>query len=152
MKQMRTKEEMKMAAKALLADYRKNHAGEPEACMAYPLPQRPDGTQSVYRVSARAESGEVSVFEFDFPVPSRPCIPWPDLDNSLPHHCVTCEWGEHRGLGTCYCRHEKEVTSGRCPDWEISPEVIGLARVEYYKALHEKHYGQCGIAVTYSAP
>lgn len=152
MKQMRTKEEMKMAAQAILTDYRKSFAGIPETCMVYPLPQRPDGTQTAYRVRASAESGATYLFEFDFPVPVTPYIPWPDLDNSLPHHCTTCEWEDHRGLGTSYCRHEKEVTCGNCPDWEISPEVIGRARVEYYKALHEKHYGQCGISVTIPKP
>jgi len=116
----------------------------PEHYTLYPLP---DDRQAIavkdrFRIGMTLESGEVLIFEYDVPVPCRQDIPWEDLENSLPHHCQTCEWDFMRGKGTSYCRSAQEICGGACPEWEISPDAIRLATVEYYKQLHEKHYGK----------
>ena len=123
----------------------------PERCTIYPMPKKAGDKQNTHKTGITLENGEVHIFEFGFAVPCLYGIPWEDLNNILPHHCITCEWNFLFGCGTSYCKHEKEMTSEDCPDWEISPDAIRLASVEYYKALHEKHYGQCGVVVSPSA-
>lgn len=116
----------------------------PEHYTLYPLP---DDRQAVAakersRIGMTLESGEVLIFEFDFSVPPQFEIPWEDLENSIPHHCITCEWNSERGKGTPYCISTQDIRGGTCPEWEISPNAIRLATVEYYKQLHEKNYGK----------
>ena len=119
----------------------------PEHYTLYPLPDDKRGGQEYVSIGVTTKNGEVLVFEFDFSVHIGFSIPWEDLDNSLPHHCKTCEWDFWRGKGTSYCKATEEICSGSCPDWEISPDVLGDAKAEYYKQLHEKHYGKVCISV-----
>ena len=114
----------------------------PEHYTLYLLPDDKRGGQEYSRFGMTMESGEVLIFEFDFSVPCRMEIPWEDLENSLPHHCKTCEWDFCRGKGTSYCTAKDEVCSGECAYWEISPDSISLSMAEYYKKLYEKHYGK----------
>ena len=113
----------------------------PEHYTLYLLPNDKRGGSEYSRHCMTMEIGEVLLFEFDFSVPGRFNIPWEDLENSIPHHCSTCEWNFWRGKGTSYCTEMEEISCGECPKWEISPDVISLAMAEYYKKLYEKHYG-----------
>lgn len=119
----------------------------PQHYTLYPLPDDKRGGQEYSRIGMTLENGEVLIFEFDFPVPGRINIPWESLENSLPHHCKTCEWNLWRGKGTSYCTETEEISSRECPNWEISPDAISLAATEYYKHLHQKHYGNTCISV-----
>lgn len=119
----------------------------PEHYTLYLLPDDKRGGQTYSRIGMTTENGEVLIFEFDFSVPGHSSIPWEDLDNSIPHHCKTCEWNLWRGKDTSYCTETEEVSSGECTDWEISPDAIRLATAEYYKQLHEKCYGKNCISV-----
>lgn len=119
----------------------------PERYALYPLPDDRRGGQEYARIGMTLGSGEVLIFEFDFSVPLRFNIPWEDLESSIPHHCKTCEWNLWLGKGTTYCTETEEISSGECPDWEISPDAISLAVAEYYKQLHEKHYGKACVSV-----
>lgn len=119
----------------------------PDHYELYPLPDDRRGGQEYARIGMTLGTGEVLIFEFDFSVPRRIDIPWEALENSLPHHCKTCEWDFCRGKGTSYCTAKDEVCSGECAYWEISPDAISLAVAEYYKQLHEKHYGKACVSV-----
>lgn len=122
---------------------------KPEKCTVYPLPVwSPVKTENAYIISKKAENGEVFIFEFGFPVPINTCeISWRELESSIPHHCSTCEWDFCRGKGTPYCKATEEICSGECPDWDLAPDAIRLAGLEYYKQLHEKHYGKISVSV-----
>ena len=75
----------------------------PEHYTLYPLPDDKRGSQEYACIGMTIETGEVLLFEFDFTVPGRFCLPWECLENSIPHHCKTCEWNLWRGKGTSYC-------------------------------------------------
>lgn len=110
----------------------------------YPLPDNRKGPSSTYcRKSITLDSGEVLVFEFDF----VPHTFWDDLENHIPHNCATCEWVDFRGRGTSYCKTPTETPEAHCEDWELSPDVIRFAQSEYYKYLHNKHYGTTSVSV-----
>ena len=127
------------------------YGGMPERVTVYPLPVwSPVKADGSYKRSARTSAGEIAIFEFGFPALELGAVPWEDLDESLPHHCKTCEWDFMRGKGTSYCRSQEEVCEGSCTEWEISPDEIGTAMVEYYKQLHESSYGPCGVVVSLS--
>ena len=135
-------------AQALLKWY----GSTPERCTVYPIPEwSPVRLEGSYKRNCKTSSGEVAIFEFGFPVPHFGNIPWNDLDESLQHHCKTCEWDFCRGKGTPYCSESKEITDGECASWMISPDEIGTATAEYYRQLHEKHYGPCGVVISPSA-
>ena len=119
----------------------------PEHYTLYPLPDDKRLGQDYSYIGMTTETGEILLFEFDFTVPGRFCLPWECLENSIPHHCSTCEWDFMRGKCTSYCTETEEITSGECKAWEISPNVFGIAAAEYYKQLHEKHYGKTCISV-----
>lgn len=119
----------------------------PEHYTLYLLPDDKRGSQEFSRIGMTTENGEALIFEFDFSVPRRLDIPWEYLENSLPHHCKTCEWNFCRGKDTSYCAETEEICSGECPNWEISPDAINLAIAEYYKQLYKKHYGTACISL-----
>lgn len=120
---------------------------KPEKCTVYPLPVwSPVKTENAYIISKKAENGEVFLFEFGFPV-SLDCIPWKDLENSIPHHCKTCDWAYFEAKGTPYCPNKDDVCSGSCPGWEMSWGAVSIAQLEYCKQLHEKHYGKIRVSV-----
>lgn len=119
----------------------------PEHYTLYPLPDEKRGGQEYACIGMTMESGEVLLFEFGFTVPGSHCIPWECLENSIPRQCKTCEWDFWRGKGTSYCTETEEISAGECPDWEISPDVLRTAAAEYYKQLHEKHYGKISVSV-----
>ena len=119
----------------------------PERYTLHLLPDDRRGGREYDRICMTLGSGEVLIFEFDFSVPGRFTIPWEDLENSIPHHCSTCEWNLWRGKGTSYCTETEEISSGECLGWEISPDVLSLAAAEYYKQLHKKHYGKACVSV-----
>lgn len=119
----------------------------PERYTLYPLPDDKRRGQEYARIGMSMESGEVLIFEFDFSVPGWIGIPWECLESSLSHNCKTCEWDFWRGKGTSYCTVIEEINNGECADWEISPDAISLAAAEYYKQLHEKHYGKACVSV-----
>ena len=126
---------------------RKHFGRVPEHYTLYPLPDDKRGGQEYACIGLTTETGEVLLFEFDFTVPGRFCLPWECLENSVPHHCNTCEWDFCRGKGTPYCKATEAICSGECPDWEISPEAVNPAVIAYYKQLHEKHYGKISVSV-----
>ena len=129
-------------------DLFKKHFGRvPERATLYPLPDDKRVGQEYACIGMTTETGEVLLFEFDFTVPGRFCLPWECLENSIPHHCKTCEWNLWRGKGTSYCTETEEITSGECKAWEISPDVLRTAAAEYYKQLHEEHYGKISVSV-----
>lgn len=129
-------------------DLLKKHFGRvPERYTLYPLPDDRRGGQEYACIGMTTEAGEVLLFEFDFTVPGRFCLPWECLESSIPHHCSTCEWNLWRGKGTSYCTKTEEISNGECPDWDISPDALSLAAAEYYKQLHEKHYGKISVSV-----
>lgn len=114
----------------------------------YPLPEVRRGPKSEYhRTVVKTDAGEILVFEFDFVPVNAFQIPWEELESHIPHTCSTCEWKELRGHGTAYCGIPIEVTEESCPEWEISPDSLSLAKAEYYKALHQKHYGTACISL-----
>ena len=119
----------------------------PEHYTLYPLPDDRQAAKDRSRIGMALETGEVLIFEYDFTVPGRFCLPWECLENSIPHHCKTCEWNLWRGKGTSYCTETEEISSGECKAWEISPDVLRTAAAEYYKQLHEKHYGKISVSV-----
>lgn len=121
----------------------------PEKCTVYPLPYwSPVKIESSYIIGKKENSGEIFIFEFGFPVPMDISgIPCNELDSVLPHTCKTCEWNFWRGKGTSYCKETTEITAGACPAWELSPDAIRLAEIEYYKQLHEKHYGKVCVSL-----
>ena len=129
-------------------DLFKKHFGRvPERATLYPLPDDKRGGQEYACIGMTTETGEVLLFEFDFTVPGRFCLPWECLENSIPHHCKTCEWDFLRGENTLYCPRTAEVISGECPDWELGPMAHVTAEAEYLKQLHEKHYGKISVSV-----
>lgn len=119
----------------------------PERYSLYPLPDDRRGGQEYARIGMTLENGEVLIFEFDFSVPGIFNIPREDLENSVPHHCSTCEWNLWRGTSTSYCTETEEISSGECPDWEILQDENSLAAAAYYKRLHEKHYGKACVSL-----
>lgn len=133
------------------------YGGMPERVTVYPLPVwSPVKEEKSYKRSARTSAGEIAIFEFGFRAPNEfpfegvEAISWEELDGSLHHHCKTCEWDFMRGHGTSYCRSQEEVCEGSCAEWQISPDEIGTAKVEYYKQLHGSNYGPCGVVVSLS--
>ena len=119
----------------------------PEHYSLYLLPDDKRGGQEYVYTCMEAENGEVLFFEFDFSAASRFSIPWEELENSILHHCSTCEWDYCRGKGTSYCKATEEISSGACPDCEIGPEAVHPAVIAYYKQLHERHYGKISVSV-----
>ena len=119
----------------------------PEHYSLYLLPNDKRGGQEYSYTCMEAEDGSVLFFEFDFAAACRFSIPWEDLENSVPHHCSTCEWDFCRGKSTSYCKAIEEICSGECPDWEMGPIAHNLAVETYLKQLHEKHYGKISVSV-----
>jgi len=71
------------------------------------------------------------VLTFDF-IPPEPTPA--QLAKFVPHTCQTCEW--------CNMCNRPEQTNGQpCTGWEISCDAFCLATIEYYKDIHQKHYG-----------
>ena len=119
----------------------------PEHYELYPLPNGRTPEKEYGLRSVTVEDGKVMIFEFDFAVPYWGDIPWEDLDNSVQHCCKTCEWDFCRGKSAVYCPGTEVERSETCDAWELSPDAISFAVAEYYKALHEKHYGTTCISV-----
>ena len=119
----------------------------PDHYELYPLPSGITPGKESTRVGMTMENGKVLIFEFDFSVPRMLSIPWEDLDNSVRHCCETCEWDFCRGKSAIYCPSAEGEYRELCNAWELSPDVICLAQAEYYKRLHEQHYGNTCISV-----
>ena len=68
---------------------------------------------------------------FDF-VPPEPTMA--QLEEFVLHTCGTCEF---KGC----CNYSVPTAGAICPHWAISCDAYWSATTEYYKALHEKHYG-----------
>ena len=119
----------------------------PDHYELYPLPGGITSGKESTRISMTMENGRILIFEFAFCVPLRLNIPWEDLENSLPHHCETCEWNFCRGKNVVYCPSKDGEHREDCSAWELAPDAVSLATAEYYKKLHEKHYGNTCISV-----
>ena len=116
----------------------------------YELYALPDGKKAAgvkNRISVTTEDEKVFNFEFDFRVPNKNDIPWKDLDNSVKHCCKTCEWDFCRGKNAVYCPSKEGEHREACTAWNLSPDAVRIAMAEYYKKLHEQHYGNTCIAV-----
>lgn len=88
--------------------------------------------------SITANSGEIHEFEFDFvPDPT-----WEQFTAHISHNCNTCLWKQLRG--SAYCPNPTETLTEECGNWDMSDSntVYKDAQLNYYKNLHEEHYGR----------
>lgn len=77
------------------------------------------------------------ILAFDF-IPEEPTTA--QLGEFVPHNCSTCE-GIPRADG-CGIAPQNTRRTEQCSNWKIGPAAFAVANVEYYKDLHEKHYGK----------
>ena len=73
---------------------------------------------------------------FDF-IPAEPTTA--QLAAYIPHVCSTCEFPN-----SCGKRHGSIIDQSsdyHCNSWKIGFQAYCAAEIEYYKALHKKHYG-----------
>lgn len=117
----------------------------PEHYALYPLPECKQAAREKTRISVTTEDHKVSIFEFDFRAPRILDISWEDLEESVDHCCETCEWDFCRGKSKAYCPSVAGEHREECSAWELSPSADSLARAEYYRMLHEQHYGKTCI-------
>lgn len=76
------------------------------------------------------------VLEFDF-IPSEPTMT--QLEVLAPHNCDTCAWKSLRN--SSHCGLLLLPIGTQCSNWEMNCDAFNAATVEYFKALHNKHYG-----------
>ncbi len=89
-----------------------------------------------YAMKRFETEGGPLILEFDF-IPPEPTMT--QLEKLVPHNCDTCLW---KGLqASSYCGAMLLPVGALCSKWEMNCAAFGTARVEFYKALHEKHYG-----------
>lgn len=70
--------------------------------------------------------------EFDF-IPAEPTTA--QLAAFVPHVCSTCEFPNS-------CDKRQNGVIDDCNSWKIGFQAYCAAEIEYYKALHRKHYGK----------
>ena len=130
-------------------DLFKKHFGRvPERATLYPLPDDKRGGQEYACIGMTMESGEALLFEFDFCVYT---IPQHELQCLVQHDCSTCLWAfmlnAHEEDGWDRCMNPPKVPVDECDNWEMSRTARRFAEAEYYKQLHEKHYGKISVSV-----
>ena len=120
----------------------------PEHYTIYPLPDDKRGGQEYARIGMTTETGEVLLFEFDFCVHT---IPQNVLERLVAHDCNTCTWvfmrNAHAEDGWDRCQNPPQASGNECENWEMSRSAHRFAEAEYYKKLHEKHYGKISVSV-----
>lgn len=130
-------------------EFLQKHFGRvPEHYTLYPLPDERRGGPKYSNYGMTMEDGRVYFFEFDFCVYT---IPQDELESLIPHDCGTCHWAfmkdepeEERKL---FCPLPPDDPGTGCAGWEISRSATRIAEAEYYKRLHEKHYGKISVSV-----
>lgn len=127
-------------------DFLLEHWGSvPEHYTLYPLPDDKHIGRKYSCIGIAMDCGRVLIFEFGFVVPGPIHLPFRCFEDNVPHNCETCEKNMVQGEPKCPIIGENRAES--CHSCGIAQEIINHAAAEYYRNLHEKHYGKISVSV-----